>query len=184
MSNVLLMSYLSLYIRYSCFFVFFYLNIPIVLWFDYPCPICHILIYSFILFSCLTNVLLVSIHRIFFYLNIPIVLWSDYLCPICHILIFHSSYFSCLTHIFRETECSHVCHISPSAIFASCGLLFVRSHSRRLQPLSTIAAYSCCMLPPPSPPPPLPALLLPSSTIEATHCQCPVATHSLPPVSS
>ena len=35
---------------FFCYFGVFYLNIPIVLWFDYLCPICHILIFSFILF--------------------------------------------------------------------------------------------------------------------------------------
>ena len=68
-------------------FSVFYLNIPIVLRFDFLCPICHILIFRssyflvshtsykspYIRFSCCFWVI---------YLNMRIVLWFDYLCPI------------------------------------------------------------------------------------------------------
>ena len=72
----------------------------------------------------------------FFCLNIPIVLWVDYLCPFCHIQISYLSYFFCLTNIFRETELSHVCHISVDTaichfhqLWTACPEPFVPSHS-------------------------------------------------------
>ena len=40
------------------------LNIQIVLRFDYLCPMCHISIFSFVLFLCLTHIVLESIHQI------------------------------------------------------------------------------------------------------------------------
>jgi hypothetical protein len=57
----------SIHQIFFLFFFVFYQSIPIELQFDYLCPICHILIVSYIIFSCLIRVVLESIQRIFLF---------------------------------------------------------------------------------------------------------------------
>ena len=100
------------------------------------------------MFSFLIYVVWKSLQRIFlfFCLNIPIVLWVDYLCPFCHIQISYLSYFFCLTNIFRETELSHVCHISVDTAICHFRKMWTAPSHRRDRPqlLSAATAPRLC----------------------------------------
>ena len=125
------------------------------------------LIFSFILFSCLTHIVLESIHCIFLLFWVFLLKYSNStliqlpMSDMSHLNFFiHLIFLDSHTYSEKPNFLMFVIFLltQPSAIFASRGLL-----ARAIrQPLSTSTAPSCCPLPPLSPP-------LPSSTIEATH---------------
>ncbi len=112
------------------FFCFFYWSILIVLRLDYLCPICHILIVSYILFSCLTHVILEFIHWVFLLkysnsnmIRLPMSNMSHLFFSLIWIFLVSQTYSEkpnfLMFVIFLLTQ--------PSVIFTSCGLL-VQSH--------------------------------------------------------